>query len=72
MAHRIIKKNYPEPDTRDYHAEQLEKERRARELPELQLQALREIACIPEFLGYLTDEIKKLRIAIEIKNDKTT
>ena len=71
MAHRIMK-NPLKPDTKDYYMEQLEKERRARELPELQLQALREIACIPEFLGYLTDEIKKLRIAIEINNDKTT
>jgi|TARA_Y100000401_G_scaffold113606_1_gene114503 hypothetical protein len=45
---------------------------RDKTLREQEVEALREIACIPEFLGYLTDEIKKLRIAIEIKNDKTT
>jgi len=52
--------------------EALAKEKAAVELKERQVRALEEIACIPEFLGYLTDEIKKLRIAIEIKNDKTT
>jgi len=63
-------KSHPDliPDTRDYHAEQLEKEREARELPKRQVEALEEIACVAEFLGYLTDEVKKLRIAIELKN----
>tara|TARA_Y100000361_G_C11025182_1_gene271762 strand:+ start:94 stop:291 length:198 start_codon:yes stop_codon:yes gene_type:complete len=56
----------------DAYYEQLEKMSRDKTLREQEVEALREIACIPEFLGYLTDEIKKLRIAIEIKNDKTT
>ena len=52
----------------DAYMEQLEKEREARELPNRQVKALEEIACVAEFLGYLTDEVKKLRIAIELKN----
>ena len=45
-----------------------EKELEANELRKREVLALEEITCIPEFLGYLTDEIKKLRIAIELKN----
>ena len=42
--------------------EALAKEKAAVELKERQVQALEEIATIPEFLGYLADEIKKLRL----------
>ena len=60
----------------DAYYEQLEKREYDKGLREREVKALEtmagEITCIPEFLGYLTDEVKKLRIAIEIKNDKTT
>ena len=52
----------------DAYQEALAKEKEAVELKERQVKALEEIACVAEFLGYLTDEVKKLRIAIELKN----
>jgi len=38
------------------------REKHKLEVEERTLQALEEIATIPEFLGYLTDEITKLRL----------
>ena len=50
--------------------ERIEKERYDNELREREVKALEEIACISEFLGYLTEEVKNLRIAIEINEEK--
>jgi len=57
-----------ERDDREDRLERLrierEKEVEAFEFRKKEILALEEIACIPEFLGYLTDEIKKLRLAL--------
>ena len=48
----------------DAYYEQLEKREYDKGLRERQVKAMEEIACIPEFLDHLTNEIKELRLVL--------